>query len=175
MLSTIRLNGADASIAVRGPRPGPDEGIAAVETTGFRHINVVPADDEIVIEAGARTQAAPVAEPEPVTPVAEPAPEPFMEPAVAEAVTAEALADAKAEADLAAAESGLSNFSRALHSAIAEERVGKPAREVYRETTLEDLEGTPMSGLQKVVLFGLLGILVLFGVYCALHFGAHLL
>ena len=85
-------------------------------------------------------------------------------------------ADAKAEAQLAAVESGAHNLSWALHSAIAEERVEnpRPNREAYRETTLEDLESAPMPRMQKIVLLVLLGILVAFGVYCALRFGAHL-
>ena len=84
-------------------------------------------------------------------------------------------ADAKAEAQLAAAESGAHNLSWALHSAIAEERAANPRpREAYRETTLEDLESAPMSKMQKIILFVLLGMLVAFGVYCLLRFGLHL-
>ena len=157
------------------------------ESTGFQHITVVPADEEeIVIQAGAsrasRPAPAPVAEPvaEPA-PVAVPAPEPAPAPepvAVAEPVSAPAPEitpeDAKAEAQLAHLESSSGNFTRALHEAIAEERVGKPAREAYRETTLEDLQGTPMSPMQKIILFVLLGFLVVFGVYCLLRFGLHL-
>ena len=144
------------------------------ESTGFQHITVVPADEEIVIRAGAR-----VAEDEPVIPTQElPAQEaePIPDAVAFEAAEPEtSVEDARAEAQLAHLESSSGNFSRALHEAIAEERAGKPGREVYRETTLEDLEGTPMSGLQKIILFALAGILVLFGVYCALHFGAHIL
>lgn len=153
------------------------------ESTGFQHITVVPADDEIVIRAGARAVESELAvnesgwqtdEAEPDSsagnlPVAESAA--FEE----EPVFVEEDPDAKAEAQLEHLESSSGNFSRALHEAIAEERRGKPAKEAWRETTLEDLEGAPMSGMQKVILFALLGILVLFVVYCALHFGAHLL
>ena len=140
-----------------------------MESTGFRHISVVPAEDEIVIRAGVADEPAYESEPEPAP---EPEPEPEPEPAYEPEPTPE---DMKAEAQLAHLESSSGNFSRALHEAIAEERVGRPAKEAWRETTLEDLEGAPMSGLQKVILFALLGILVLFIVYCVLHFGAHLL
>ena len=158
------------------------------ESTGFQHFTVVPADEEeIVIQAGARRAAAavPAAEAaveevvrpatevvaaavaaEPVT-VPAPAPAPSSEPGISPE-------DAKAEAQLAHLESSSGNFSRALHEAIAEERVGKPAREGWHETTLEDLESTPMSPMQKIILSVLLGFLVLFGLYCLLRFGLHL-
>ena len=136
------------------------------ESTGFQHITVVPADEEIVIQAGAR-RAPHVA----VEAVPEPVPVPAPIPAPAPAVSAE---DAKAEAQLAHLESSSGNFSRALHEAIAEERVGKSAKEAWRETTLEDLESTPMSPMQKIILAVLMGFLVLFGVYCLLRFGLHL-
>ena len=146
------------------------------ESTGFQHITVVPAEEEeIVIQAGARRAAeaavevaAPMAAPEPApAPVTEPEPVPEPAPFVSPE-------DAKAEAQLAHLESSSGNFSRALHEAIAEERVGKPAREGWRETTLEDLEATPMSPMQKIILSVLLGFLLLFGVYCLLKFGLHL-
>ena len=85
-------------------------------------------------------------------------------------------ADAKAEAQLESAEAGAHNLSWALHSAIAEERAQNPRnpREAYRETTLEDLQSTPMPKMQKIILIILIALVVVSGVYFGMRFGAHL-
>lgn len=148
----------------------------------FQHISVVPADEEeLVIRAGARavtpasapegpaTEAAPVA---PVAPVAAAAAAPG---APAAPMTVAQAQDALAEAQYQAASDGVHNFTWALQSAIAEEKVGKPAKEGYRETTLEDLESTPMPPLQKAVFGVVVAVLVAFIIYCVLHFSMGLI
>ena len=147
--------------------------------TGFTHITVVPADEEeIVIHAGAKRAAEDVAPVATVVSVAPAAADAFEEVETAASVAPAYIdeADAKAEAQLAQLESSSGNFSRALHEAIAEERAHNPRapKERYHETTLEDLQSEPMARMQKIILLVLLGLMVVFGVYCALRFGAHL-
>lgn len=154
------------------------------DSTGFQHIRVVPADEEeIVIQAGAVRDGGEAPAPEPAL-AAEVAPAPVLAAESEPAVESEPApmpapapdADAKAEAQLENAEAGVHNLSWALHSAIAEERAENPRgpREGYRETTLEDLQSAPMPKMQKIILIVLLALVVVFGVYFALRFGAHL-
>ncbi len=146
---------------------------------GFQHISVVPDEDEIVIQAGVRpaAQAAdPVAvEPEAAVEAAAEVPAEALEVAAEEAPQQSA-EDAKAEEQLAAVESGAHNLSWALHAAIAEERAEnpRPERTGYRETTLEDLQGTPMSKQQKTILIVLAAFALVFALYCVLRFGVQL-
>ncbi len=163
----------------------------------FQHISVVPADDEIVIQAGVRRapeaqeaeeEAESVEDVEGVPEVEDDEVEAAEEPLEYSAAAAEdafvaffggevspevaAEADAKAEAQLENMQSGAHNLNWAIRAAVAEERAENPrGKEEYSETTLEDLKSAPMSKLQKIILAVLGVLLVVFIVYYVTNFG----
>ena len=89
----------------------------------MKHITVTPADDDEVIVAGLRDDVAPQADAEPQADVTQHRAHAEREPAGAAQVAQTKPARAK-----------------------------PAARDEYRETTLEDLEGTPMPLAQRVVI-----------------------
>ncbi|MDO5800350.1 MAG: hypothetical protein Q4Q56_01480 [Coriobacteriia bacterium] len=127
----------------------------------FSHISVASDDeDDVVIEAGApRFRSYGEGEP-----VAQPAGDEAAASAVNKTAAAgggEGLADR--------ASTGVAPAERA--STPAPERAAKadkPARKGYEETTLEDLEGTKMSGMQKgIIAVALIGIVAFIVYYVA--------
>ena len=127
--------------------------------TKFTHISVtIDDDDDFVIEAGAPA-AAPV-EPEPAESAgvaaasAAPAAEPAAAPAAVAAVSAVEPAVAAAPAPVVAS--------------AAPAAAQKPASQGYRETTLDDLEGEKMSGMQKGVIAAAFVAIIVFIVYLVL-------
>lgn len=117
--------------------------------TKFTHISVtVDDDDDFVIEAGAPA-AAPV----------EPEPAEF-------AAAAEPAAPAAAVAEPAAVPAAAPVAPVAASAAPV--AVQKPASQGYRETTLDDLEGEKMSGMQKGVIAAAFVAIIVFIVYLVL-------
>lgn len=134
----------------------------------FSHISVASDDeDDVVIEAGAprfRSYGE-----------GEPAAQPTRDEAAASAANKTAAADG-GEGFADRASSGVAPAERA--STSAPERAAKadkparkasaPARKGYEETTLEDLEGTKMSGMQKgIIAVALIGIAAFIVYYVA--------
>lgn len=128
----------------------------------FSHISVASDDeDDVVIEAGAPRSRS--------YGEGEPAAQPSGDEAAASEVPIEA-------AEAAGGEGPSESPSRA--STPAPERAAKadkpakasaPARKGYEETTLEDLEGTKMSGMQKgIIAVALIGIVAFIVYYVAL-------
>lgn len=127
----------------------------------FSHISVASDDeDDVVIEAGAPRSRS--------YGEGEPAAQPSGDEAAASEVPIEA-------AEAAGGEGSSEPPSRA--STSAPERAAKadkpakasaPARKGYEETTLEDLEGTKMSGMQKgIIAVALIGIAAFIVYYVA--------
>lgn len=134
----------------------------------FSHISVASDDeDDVVIEAGAprfRSYGE-----------GEPAAQPARDEAAASAANKTAAAGG-GEGLAERASSGVASAERA--STPAPERAAKadkparkasaPARKGYEETTLEDLEGTKMSGMQKgIIAVALIGIAAFIVYYVA--------
>lgn len=112
----------------------------AVDDSRFSHITVTADDeDDVVIEAGARTSR-------PVVPVPSPAQGPV-----------------ECEAALEAHEERVGEFEAATEP-VAEEGVPshKKKDEGFRETTMDDLKSEPMPFAQKIVIaFAAIGVLAI--------------
>ena len=132
----------------------------------FSHISVASDDeDDVVIEAGAPRSRS--------YGEGEPASQPAGDEATSAANKTAAAGGGEGLADRAS--SGVASAERA--SAPAPERAAKadkpakasaPARKGYEETTLEDLEGTKMSGMQKgIIAVALIGIVAFIVYYVA--------
>ena len=125
--------------------------------TKFTHISVtVDDDDDFVIEAGAPA-AAPV-EPEPAESAGV---------AAASAASAAEPAAPVAVAAVSAVEPAIAPAAPVVASA-APAAAQKPASQGYRETTLDDLEGEKMSGMQKGVIAAAFVAIIVFNVYLVL-------
>lgn len=134
----------------------------------FSHISVASDDeDDVVIEAGAPRSRS-YGEGESVS-------QPARDEAPAHAAATEATAADGGEGLADRASSGVASAERA--STPAPERAAKadkpakasaPARKGYEETTLEDLESTKMSGMQKgIIAVALIGIAAFIVYYVA--------
>ena len=127
----------------------------------FSHISVASDDeDDVVIEAGAPRSRS--------YGEGESAAQPAGDEAAASAANKTAAAGG-GEGLADCASSGVASAERA--STPAPERAAKadkPARKGYEETTLEDLEGTKMSGMQKgIIAVALIGIVAFIVYYVA--------
>lgn len=127
----------------------------------FSHISVASDDeDDVVIEAGAPRSRS--------YGEGEPAAQPSGDEAAARAAATEATAVDGGEGS---SESPSRAFTPAPERAAKADKPAKasaPARKGYEETTLEDLEGTKMSGMQKgIIAVALIGIAAFIVYYVA--------
>ena len=127
----------------------------------FSHISVASDDeDDVVIEAGAPRSRS-YGEGESVS-------QPARDEALARAAATEATA---ADGGEGSSESPSRAFTPAPERAAKADKPAKasaPARKGYEETTLEDLEGTKMSGMQKgIIAVALIGIAAFIVYYVA--------
>lgn len=127
----------------------------------FSHISVASDDeDDVVIEAGAPRSRS--------YGKGEPAAQPSGDEAAASEVPIEA---AEAAGGEGSSESPSRAFTPAPERAAKADKPAKasaPARKGYEETTLEDLEGTKMSGMQKgIIAVALIGIAAFIVYYVA--------
>lgn len=127
----------------------------------FSHISVASDDeDDVVIEAGAPRSRS--------YGEGEPAAQPSGDEAAASEVPIEAAETAGGEGS---SESPSRAFTPAPERAAKADKPAKasaPARKGYEETTLEDLEGTKMSGMQKgIIAVALIGIAAFIVYYVA--------
>lgn len=127
----------------------------------FSHISVASDDeDDVVIEAGAPRSRS--------YGEGEPAAQPSGDEAAASEVPIEA---AEAAGGEGSSESPSRAFTPAPERAAKADKPAKasaPARKGYEETTLEDLEGTKMSGMQKgIIAVALIGIAAFIVYYVA--------
>lgn len=117
----------------------------------FSHISVASDDeDDVVIEAGAphaRAQAAPQEREASQAVAARPVEEPSRAEAVGATVAARPSAIAP-EAQARPDDSPKPAAARPNATRVA----GKASKQEYKETTLDDLEGTKMSGMQKGII-----------------------
>lgn len=126
----------------------------------FSHISVASDDeDDVVIEAGApRFRSYGEGEP-------------AVQPARDEAATSAANKTAEADGGEGPSESPSRASTPAPERAAKADKPAKasaPARKGYEETTLEDLEGTKMSGMQKgIIAVALIGIVAFIVYYVA--------
>ena len=126
--------------------------------TKFTHISVtVDDDDDFVIEAGAPAAAPVELEPAEFAGVA----------AASAASAAEPAAAPAAVAAVSAVEPAIAPAAPVVASA-APAAAQKPASQGYRETTLDDLEGEKMSGMQKGVIAAAFVAIIVFIVYLVL-------
>lgn len=126
----------------------------------FSHISVASDDeDDVVIEAGAPRFRS-YGEGEPAA-----------QPAGDEAAASAANKTAAADGGEGSSESPSRAFTPAPKRAAKADKPAKasaPARKGYEETTLEDLEGTKMSGMQKgIIAVALIGIAAFIVYYVA--------
>ena len=130
----------------------------------FSHISVNAAeDDDIVIEAGAYAK-----------PVAEPASKPNPAPSQAQASQYEPEPKLEAEASPEAASTQVSDSEPQPQEAPDEKAAAKAhasvaPRDTY-DQTLEDLERTPMSSMQRNVLIGLAIVVIASCIYYVVRF-----
>ena len=127
----------------------------------FSHISVASDDeDDVVIEAGAPRSRS-YGEGESVS-------QPARDEALARAAATEATA---ADGGEGSSEPPSRAFTPAPERAAKADKPAKasaPARKCYEETTLEDLEGTKMSGMQKgIIAVALIGIAAFIVYYVA--------
>lgn len=128
----------------------------------FSHISVASDDeDDVVIEAGAPRSRS--------YGEGEPAAQPSGDEAAASEVPIEA---AEAAGGEGSSESPSRAFTPAPERAAKADKPARktsaPARKGYEETTLEDLEGTKMSGMQKgIIAVALIGIAAFIVYYVA--------
>lgn len=121
----------------------------------FTHISVsVDDDDDFVIEAGASSVSA-----NEVQPAAMPEPEVALEPGLAPASELEVAP----EPELRSASASAVQPVVAPESEVAS--ASKPAVKGYHETTLADLEGEKMSGMQKGVIVAAVLAIIAFVVW----------
>lgn len=128
----------------------------------FSHISVASDDeDDVVIEAGApRSRSYGEGEP-----AAQPARDEAPARAVASAATAADGGEGSSEPPSRASTPAPERAAKADKPA---RKASAPARKGYEETTLEDLEGTKMSGMQKgIIAVALIGIVAFIVYYVA--------
>ena len=134
----------------------------------FSHISVASDDeDDVVIEAGAPRSRS-YGEGESVSqPSGDEAAASEVSTEAAEACGGEGFAD-RASAGAVPAERACAPASMRAAKAGKPAKSSAPARKGYEETTLEDLEGTKMSGMQKgIIAVALIGIAAFIVYYVA--------
>ena len=131
----------------------------------FSHISVASDDeDDVVIEAGAPRSRS--------YGEGESASQPAGGEAAGSAAATEAAEAAEAAGGEGSSESPSRAFTPAPERAVKADKPARktsaPARKGYEETTLEDLEGTKMSGMQKgIIAVALIGIAAFIVYYVA--------